>query len=467
MVLILTVVRYKNLPPMHPLSARIGDAGGTIGRSADNDLVLPDPKRWVSGHHAAIRFRDGKFFLTDISTNGTHVNHAPEPVPEGQQVELHDGDELSIGAYDVRVAITAAPRAGAPGDPFARGEPEQAAAPGHPPSEPAPDILDFVREKPSVLGPAHEPGAPESEIPPINPDDWLRPAPQETEPDRFAPPQRPGKPHEIPTKPDDTPEDNVFFTPPNAIPDDYDIWSDQAKPASEPPAPKAPELPPAEPEPPPPPPALAVPEPGPPRDRKPSPMIQTGERIPGPVDLAVGLLRRSIRAALADLRRGRILFNPPERMKIGKREKVEVRISGSLEVSPEDLAKNLTGQGKIETEEIKVGSFMSVRLTGSAFEIVSVSHEGQFVPEDGFAEWQWNVTPQKSGQQTLYLAATVRLKIPPFGEEVMDLPVFEKTIYVAVARIAAITQFLQNHWQWIATAILFPLIAWAAKFLWP
>jgi hypothetical protein len=154
-------------------------------------------------------------------------------------------------------------------------------------------------------------------------------------------------------------------------------------------------------------------------------------------------------------------------MQIGKRETVKVRISGSLAVSPKDLAKDIKVEGNIEREEIQVGSFMSVRLTGPAFKIVSISHEGQFVPDDRFAEWQWNVTPQESGQQILYLTVTVRLKVPPFGEEVMDFPVFEKNINVAVSRIFATKRFLREHWQWIATAILFPFIAWSAKFFWP
>jgi type VI secretion system protein len=263
MDLTLSVIRYQDHPPAQLTSAHIGDAGGTIGRSTDNDLVLPDPDRWVSGHHAEIRWRSGRFFLIDTSTNGTFVNHGVEPVPEGQEVELHDGDELSIGAYDVRVAITAAPGSRTPADPFAWGQPEQGPPLGDAPSEPAPDILDLVRERPGVLGPVHEPGAPESEAPPVDLDDWLRPPPRPAEPDPFASPPSPGKPHELPAEPDHTPEENVFFAPPNAIPDDYDIWSDQEKPAGEPAAPKAPDLPAAQPEPPPTPPAPAAPAPPP------------------------------------------------------------------------------------------------------------------------------------------------------------------------------------------------------------
>src|SRR5215468_715548 len=54
--------------------------GGTIGRSADNDWVLPDPLRYVSAHHARVRYRGGSFYLEDVSTNGVFVNDADWPL---------------------------------------------------------------------------------------------------------------------------------------------------------------------------------------------------------------------------------------------------------------------------------------------------------------------------------------------------------------------------------------------------
>ena len=54
--------------------------GGTIGRSADNDWVLPDPLRYVSAHHARVQFREGHFYLQDVSTNGVYVNDDMEPL---------------------------------------------------------------------------------------------------------------------------------------------------------------------------------------------------------------------------------------------------------------------------------------------------------------------------------------------------------------------------------------------------
>ena len=81
--------------------------GGSIGRSADNDWVLPDQQRYVSAHHARVQFRNGRFYLQDLSTNGVFVNDQPEPLsrssPDGYA--LRNGDMVRIGDYQVVVAL--------------------------------------------------------------------------------------------------------------------------------------------------------------------------------------------------------------------------------------------------------------------------------------------------------------------------------------------------------------------------
>ena len=83
----------------------------TIGRSPDNDIVLPP--RYVSGHHGRLEQRDTAWHYLDLgSTNGTFVN--------GQRVQigaLRDGDILRIGdpqGNSVSLTFRAAGAIGAP-----------------------------------------------------------------------------------------------------------------------------------------------------------------------------------------------------------------------------------------------------------------------------------------------------------------------------------------------------------------
>jgi type VI secretion system protein len=84
-----------------------GVSGGSIGRSSENDWVLPDPLRYVSAHHARVHFRDGHFYLEDLSTNGAYVNDRPEPLSKlgSSGYRLQNGDVLRIGDYQIVVAL--------------------------------------------------------------------------------------------------------------------------------------------------------------------------------------------------------------------------------------------------------------------------------------------------------------------------------------------------------------------------
>ena len=67
----------------------------TIGRWAENDLVLDDPQ--VAGVHARIRQLDGRWLIQDQDTHaGTYVNRR-----RVNSVELNDGDEILIGTRKV------------------------------------------------------------------------------------------------------------------------------------------------------------------------------------------------------------------------------------------------------------------------------------------------------------------------------------------------------------------------------
>ena len=94
-------------------SANFSVEGGTIGRSADNDWVLPDPQRYVSAHHARVQFREGHFYLQDVSTNGVYVNDDTEPLAKRGSAgyRLANGDVLRMGDYHILAAVE---RASAP-----------------------------------------------------------------------------------------------------------------------------------------------------------------------------------------------------------------------------------------------------------------------------------------------------------------------------------------------------------------
>ena len=72
----------------------------TIGRGAQNSVVLPDPS--VSAEHALLALRDGRWWLEDLgSTNGTFLNGAPVL----QRTLIRSGDTLTFGAVSLRAQL--------------------------------------------------------------------------------------------------------------------------------------------------------------------------------------------------------------------------------------------------------------------------------------------------------------------------------------------------------------------------
>jgi hypothetical protein len=82
------------LDPMG-IDYRLYEGNNTVGRNPGNDItVAGDPS--ISGHHATILFKKGKFYLKDeMAANGTFIND--DEIEVGQPMEVVDGDTLKFG----------------------------------------------------------------------------------------------------------------------------------------------------------------------------------------------------------------------------------------------------------------------------------------------------------------------------------------------------------------------------------
>ncbi|AZD30301.1 type VI secretion system-associated FHA domain protein TagH [Pseudomonas chlororaphis] len=241
MPLRLTITSYHKLTPGQRAEFELDRGELKIGRNPENDWVLPDPERLVSGQHCVIQLRDGTYYLTDTSTNGVQLMNAGVRMHRGNSEPLRDGELLRVGEYDILVQIDGAPQIvnGAPGmsDPFtgfdalikrqAPGEiPGAAAAPpsrvqihaGGSPLDTKPDLFDFLAS-PAVPPPAladhvpperHDfrppepqrasaPPASETGAAPAIPADWDPFAELGAHPAPVAPPPAQAQPQPLPT----------------------------------------------------------------------------------------------------------------------------------------------------------------------------------------------------------------------------------------------------------------------------
>ena len=114
-MLTIKVVSYKDQPVDPPIRAEFGEAGGTIGRSADSTLLLPDPDRIISRTHAVVECKGGRFVVRDQgSTVAVIVNG--RPVGRGHEQPLAAGDDVRIAGYALCVEGGVPAGAAAAGD---------------------------------------------------------------------------------------------------------------------------------------------------------------------------------------------------------------------------------------------------------------------------------------------------------------------------------------------------------------
>lgn len=104
MSLNLKVLSYKGQPPPVPITVDLSQAGGTIGRSEDRDLVLPDPSRYISRCHALISYEAGRYLFEDTSLSGSFFLSKKKQVHQNR-IQLEDGDQIEIGDYEIGVTI--------------------------------------------------------------------------------------------------------------------------------------------------------------------------------------------------------------------------------------------------------------------------------------------------------------------------------------------------------------------------
>lgn len=81
------------------------EAGGTLGRSASCDWILPDERNTLSARHARISHNGRGFLITDTSTNGVYLNAVDAPLGRDQSAPLSNGDTIYIADYIISVAI--------------------------------------------------------------------------------------------------------------------------------------------------------------------------------------------------------------------------------------------------------------------------------------------------------------------------------------------------------------------------
>jgi hypothetical protein len=148
---------------------------------------------------------------------------------------------------------------------------------------------------------------------------------------------------------------------------------------------------------------------------------------------------------------GLLAFNPPAEMQQGRADRIEVGVARSPELR-DALTSGFRGRGLPEVVHVDAAPLMGVELRGSSFKIEPLSPPEQLVVP--LARWEFDVTPLRSGSQTLALCVTIRIDSPFVSGGQIAVPVFERHIRIKVDVVYGTRRFVANNWQWlVGTAV--------------
>lgn len=154
---------------------------------------------------------------------------------------------------------------------------------------------------------------------------------------------------------------------------------------------------------------------------------------------------------IPDKELGKIVFNPPDHMIVGKEESMEAVITLTDVAS---VIARLKGKGKPQVEDIRVASRMRLRLIGPDFTIDDRSSPEQWVDASESTNWSWHLTPKRAGVLVLTLRATRVMEIEGDGQVPRDLPSLDRSIIVTSDYWYSSKHLLGDNRNLIAPAIV-------------
>ncbi len=156
-----------------------------------------------------------------------------------------------------------------------------------------------------------------------------------------------------------------------------------------------------------------------------------------------------------------IIFNPMREMKAGESQTVGVQVSKKI---MENLHEGLKEKKVPETDKIRLGQVLKFDLSGNNFNIKTVNIGEESSAQEGFTELNWEITPLKTGTQSLLLTATVNIETPDSGNELKEYPLYVKAVKVKFNPVYSAIKFIKSYWIWIVGLIIVSgIVGWGVK----
>lgn len=160
---------------------------------------------------------------------------------------------------------------------------------------------------------------------------------------------------------------------------------------------------------------------------------------------------------LEQMAQANIAFNAPTKMKLDSPSTIQLVLSPSNSI--EELKELITAEGEKEGAQIRISDRMEAHLSGTAFQISTITPELQAVTWNAPTEWKWEVQPTQYGRHNLHLTLTAIITTKDSSMP-RTIRTFDKTIEVEVSSWWRGFLLFRENWEWMWTLLALPVGAW-------
>lgn len=137
-----------------------------------------------------------------------------------------------------------------------------------------------------------------------------------------------------------------------------------------------------------------------------------------------------------------IAFNAPKSMNVEASDHITLRLSADQQVA--QLERSLKASGDKIGDTIAISKVMEARLTSSSFKITANSPEQQPVGSTGVTQWDWEITPTKTGVGDLHLTLSATMIVDGSPTE-RQIQTYDKDIQVSITAGQWVSGFFASY----------------------
>lgn len=156
------------------------------------------------------------------------------------------------------------------------------------------------------------------------------------------------------------------------------------------------------------------------------------------------------------LLRATIAYTPPDTMRVGRLERLELAIIPGTVSRPAAESTVAGGAFPATVDTTRLSSRMVADLVGDDFDITRLGPRVRNVTKTEPGQWRWNVKPTRGGKHVLNLI--VSALVPMAGTtDTIPVTTFDRDIHVQVDHVSGVWMFVKANWQWLWAAVVVPL----------